>query len=462
MYFPAWIQANDIVRFARIEPSNIFGDYWMPAGYALFVRGLRAITAELWVTIAIQHLIGLSVGVILFMSLRRLGAKPWLACIPAGFAFLSGDLVWTEHQLMAENFVTFFLVAGFGCAIKGLVPRVDKRWLAAGAALVMYAGLSRNVALAALPVFFLTVAFWVHGPMSRWLRIMATALVPVVIVFGMYFAAFKISDGEYLGLTNMSGWNLYSRVAPFTDCSEFTPPEGTAALCETTPTEDREGSLGYEWDPNSRGKTVFPMEPATSGKVGEFARAAILHQPLSYLREVVVEALRYIDPAIEGSRPYSGIPASIQSFGLNDPANRETLEKYLSEGYSGTHVRVIGKQVLSTYQDLFSIGGLVIAVLAAFTIIGALAARGAFRFGIFLFGGTAFLLYLVPVATFAYEFRYGVQPQLFLVVSGTLGCAAAFSRWRSKAAEDGTTGRSASSANQSGRLDDSEPSATPI
>lgn len=432
MYFPAWIQANDIVRFARIEPTSIFGDYWMPAGYALFVRGLRAITTELWITIAIQHLIGLGVGVILFMTLRRLGARPWLACIPAGFAFLSGDLLWTEHQLMAENFVTFFLVAGFGCAVKGLIPRVDKRWLAAASALIMYAGLSRNVGLAALPVFLLTVGFWVPGPVDRWVKVMATALVPAVIVFGLYFAAFKISDGEYLGLTNMSGWNLYARVAPFADCSKFTPPKGTARLCETTPTADREGSLGYEWDPNSRGRSVFPMEPATAGEVGEFARAAILHQPLSYLREVFVEALRYVDPAVEGSRPYSGIPANIQSFGLNDPANREVLEGYLAEGYSGTHVRVLGKQVLSTYQDLFRIGGLVIAVLALFTVLGAFVARGAFRLGIFLFGGTAFVLYLVPVAALAYEFRYGVQPQLFLVVSGTLGCAAAFSRWISR------------------------------
>jgi hypothetical protein len=429
MYFPAWMQANDTVRFARIVPSGMFDDYWMPAGYAFFVRGLRAITPELWVTIAVQHLIGLALGAILFLTLRRLGTKAWFACIPAGFAFLSGDLIWTEHQLMAENFVTAFLVAGLGCAVRGLVPRVDWRWLAAASALLMYAALSRNVALVALPVFLLCVGLWVNGSAVTRLRFLAIAIIPAAVVFGLYFTAFKVSDGKYLGIADMSGWNLYSRVAPFADCTQFDPPAGTAKLCETTATSERDGSLGYSWDPNTRGQSVFKIEPSTDPVVGKFAKAVILHQPFAYLRQVGVEALRYLDPTIDDSRPYSGIPASIQSFGLNDPATRESIEAPMATVYNGTHVRVIGRQFLATYQNLFDIGGLVVGALALFTLIGAVLARGSIRLGIFLFGGTAFLLYLAPVATLSYEFRYAVQPQVFLVVSGTLGCATLLSKW---------------------------------
>jgi choline-glycine betaine transporter len=56
-------------------------------------------------------------------------------------------------------------------------------------------------------------------------------------------------------------------------------------------------------------------------------------------------------------------------------------------------------------------------------------ARGAIRLTVFLFGVTAFLLYLVPVATVAYEVRYGLPPQPLLVISGTLGLAALLRRW---------------------------------
>jgi hypothetical protein len=429
MYFPAWEQSNDTIRFARIAPTGVFDDYWMPAGYALFVRGFRAITSELWMTIAVQHLVGLLVGTVVFLTVRRLGAKPWLACVPAGFAFLSGDLLWTEHQLMAENFVTAFLAAGFGCAVRGLVPQLDWRWLAAGSVLVAYAALSRNVAAVALLVLVVCVFFWVNGPTRLRTGALTAAILPAVAVFGVYVAAFEISGGKYLGLTDMGGWNLYSRVAPFADCSRFTPPKGTARLCETTPSSARDGSLGYGWDPNSRGQTVYPLEPSTSPIVGDFARTVILHQPLSYLRMVGVEALRYLDPSIEDSRPYSGLSASTQSFGLVDPATREAIEAEMATVYSGTHVRVIGRQALTTYQNLFRLGGLAIAALLVLTGLGAFLARGAIRLGVFLFGGTALLLYLVPVATLAYEYRYAVQPQLFLVVSGTLGGAALLSRW---------------------------------
>jgi hypothetical protein len=429
MYFPAWEQANDTIRFARIVPTGIFDDYWMPAGYALFVRGFRAVTSELWITIAIQHVIGLLVGAMVFLSMRRLGAKPWLACIPAAFAFLSGDLLWTEHQLMAENFVTAFLVAGFGCAVRGLVPRLDWRWLAAGSALVAYAALSRNVAAVGLPVLVLCAFFSAKGPARPRVQAVAASVLPAVAVFGIYVAAFEVSGGKYLGLTDMSGWNLYARVAPFADCSQFTPPNGTAALCETTPSSERDGSLGYAWDPSSRGQTIYPMEPATSSIVGDFARTVILNQPLAYLRIVGVEALRYLDPSIESTRPYSGLSASTQSFGLVDPVTREAIEHEMAIAYSGTHVRVIGRQVLATYQDLFRLGGLAIAILLVLTVLGVFLARTEFRLGVFLFGGTALLLYLVPVATLAYEYRYAVQPQLFLVVSGTLGGASLLSRW---------------------------------
>jgi hypothetical protein len=428
MYFPSWMQSLDSIRYARVDPTSIFGDYWAPAGYALFAQAVREIVPALWVSIAIQHAIGVLVGVVLYLAMRRLGAKPWLACIPAAVAFLSGDHIWIEHQIMSESFVTALIAAGLGCTVRGLVPKVDLRWLGAGSALLMAAGLSRNVALVAVPIMALCVAFWVRGSLATRARALLAAVVPALVVFGVYVAAFELAHGQYLGLANMSGWNLYARVAPFADCSRFTPPAGTRRLCESTPTSQREGSLGYEWDENTVGRRDYPLDPTTSPLLGEFAQQVILHQPLSYLKAVATDAARYIDPDIGPNRPFSGLPAEIQSFGLIDPATRALIVETMAKVYTGTSVHVHGRQVLATYQSLFGVGGLLLAALVAFTLLGMVLARGAVRLGVYLFGLTGLAMYLVPVAILSYEFRYAIPPQTFIVVSGTLGIAAVLAR----------------------------------
>lgn len=442
MYFPAWMQTADAVRFARISPPGMFEDVWMPAGYPAFLSVVRHIVPALWVTIALQHLIGVFVGIALYLTVRRLGAKSWLACIPAGVAFLSGDHVWLEHQIMADSLMTALVAAGLLCTVWGLVPRLDLRWLAAGSALLMCASLSRNVALITLPIVFVCVAFWVRGSLLQRGRALLTVVLPALLVFGVYVGVFELDNGTYLGISDMSGWDLYGRVAPFADCTKFDPPPGTRRLCETTPTEQRMGSLGYVWEESSIGRREFELSPETSGKLGEFARAVIIHQPLSYLKAVAIDTLRYIEPTVGPDRPLSGQPRELLSFGLVDPVSREYLVSALGEKYTGTSVHVHGREILASYQNLFRVGGLLLALFVVFTLVGMVVARGPVRLGVFLFGLTALALYIGPTMTISYDFRYGIPPETFIVVSGTLGFAAVLSRRfpRSMFGTDGARG----------------------
>jgi hypothetical protein len=146
------------------------------------------------------------------------------------------------------------------------------------------------------------------------------------------------------------------------------------------------------------------------------------------LKLVATDAARYIDPSIGGEHPNSGLTHDVQSFGLVDPIQREFIEGWMEQGYTGTKVHVIGRGVLRTYQDLFRVGGLALAVLVVLTLAGMLLGRGALRLGTFLFGTTALLLYLVPVAVLSYEVRYGLPPLPLIVTSGTLGFAILASR----------------------------------
>jgi len=101
-----------------------------------------------------------------------------------------------------------------------------------------------------------------------------------------------------LGLTDISGWNLYSRVAPFADCGKFTPPEGTAILCQERPPSKRPGPFGYVWDLESVPRKRFELGPKTGRKLGEFAKRAIIHQPWDYASSVLIDLVRFMNPLL--------------------------------------------------------------------------------------------------------------------------------------------------------------------
>src|SRR4249919_2205735 len=66
LYYPAIMTLADSPRFARISPTGIFDDFYMPAVYPVFLHLLRGVSDQVWFTIAIQHLGGLAVGLLIF------------------------------------------------------------------------------------------------------------------------------------------------------------------------------------------------------------------------------------------------------------------------------------------------------------------------------------------------------------------------------------------------------------
>ncbi len=418
LYYPAVILSFDSPRYARVWPQEFFSDFWMPAGYPLLLHLLHGVTRQLWFSIAIQHLLGLAAGVILYLTMSRLVRQRWIACLPAAVVFLSGDHLYLEHQLMADSFFIFLVIAGLGAAV-GWRSGKKPGWLAVASALLAMAALTRSVGVVCLPILLLATASTVKGSLRYRGMTMAIALLPGATVLIFYFAAFKLAHGQYAGLTDMSGWNLYSRVAPFADCREFTPPQGTAILCETTPGSQRPGPFGYVWDANSIARRHFVLQP--NDKLKAFARQAILHQPGDYLEAVGIDLLRYIEPSIATLRGYSGQPREILSLAWRDLSVERLVVKALSKKYRGTAVHLRGKQILGAYQNLFRVGGLALATLIAFTLVGMIRSRDQIRFGLLLFGLGGLCLYIVPVLTVSYDFRYGIPAETLVVVSGILG-----------------------------------------
>jgi hypothetical protein len=420
-YFPAILLHADSPRYARIEPEAMYGDFWMPAGYPMFLWLLRQLSSQLWLTISIQHLLGLGTGTFLYLSMRRLGVIRAIACIPAAIPLLSGDRLYLEHTVMADHLMIFLTAGGLWAATCGLVPNLNLRWLLIASTLLAMAGLTRGVGVVLLPILVLCTALWMKESFRSRCAALAAALLPGIGVFALYVGGFYSAHGQYLGLTDMSGWNLYARVAPFADCGKFTPPEGTAILCEERPPSKRPGPFGYVWDLESVPRKHFELSPETGRKLGEFAKRAIVHQPGEYAHSVLIDLVRFIDPAIAPQRAYGGQSREILSFGWRDTANEERLVQTMSRSYQGTHVHLHWQYLLAFYQSLSRPSGLTLAVLLVLSLTGLVKATGTIRLGIALFGLSAFGLYLVPVLTLSYTFRYGIPPTTFIIPSGVLG-----------------------------------------
>jgi hypothetical protein len=117
------------------------------------------------------------------------------------------------------------------------------------------------------------------------------ALLPLV----GYATWFKAVHGQFT-LATSDGVFLYGRVAIFAECDQIDPPDRLQALCDTRPPSERgEVTSDYIWHdpspvdglPGVRTPPVFPLDrfsPERNGPAGEFARRAIIAQPLDYLR----------------------------------------------------------------------------------------------------------------------------------------------------------------------------------
>ena len=102
------------------------------------------------------------------------------------------------------------------------------------------------------------------------------------------------------GLTNADGWFLYGRTAALADCTRFTPPAGTEALCEPAGHAERP-PIFYVWSPESPAQRLYGRvgAPGSDDDLRAFALATLRSRPLAFAQLVGEDLLRYADPSAE-------------------------------------------------------------------------------------------------------------------------------------------------------------------
>src|SRR3954451_20036506 len=116
LYFPAVMQSFDSPRFARAVAGQqaLFDDFWMPAGYPTFLKLVHHLSNQVWVSIAVQHVLGIVTALVVYLALRRLELRRAAATAAAAVLLLAGDLLYLEHILMADQLL--FVFAAMACS----------------------------------------------------------------------------------------------------------------------------------------------------------------------------------------------------------------------------------------------------------------------------------------------------------------------------------------------------------
>ncbi|HEU4975780.1 MAG TPA: hypothetical protein VFT50_11865 [Baekduia sp.] len=254
------------------------------------VMGYALVVAPFWhagsagALIVLQHVLGVAMVVALYALLIHRGAPRWLAVLGVAPAALDGYLVVVEHTVMSETIYHAAIVAGVLLLLWRERPGVAA---AAGAGLLLgYAAVVRSAALpfVALVVLLLVVRH------AGWRPVLALCLAWAVPVMG-YMAVFDAQHGTF-AFTESDGRFLYARTAPFADCGKLGDlPADERAFCPDP--ANRLTTNQYLWGNES---PIHGVATAADGRIRDFARRVVLHQPLDYAGVVVGGVAHYLEP----------------------------------------------------------------------------------------------------------------------------------------------------------------------
>ena len=396
IYHPAIMTLVDSARFARVDPTGLFSDFYMPAVYAGFLQLLHAISDQVWFSIVIQHLGGIAAGLIVFLAMRRLGLRPAIACVPTACILLAGDHLYLEHVFMADWLLLALSIAGLAAGVRGLVPAIDHRWLVAAGALLAAAGLTRSVGIVlpgCSPLPPSSPRPDPRPPAGRRSGTGGRRRDPGRLLRRLCAQRWQVRRAHRLRrLEPLLEGGAVRRLQPLRPARQG--PGSCARTCRPPGVRARSATSGSPT--RSRGPTSTRSARRPASRWDEFARQAILHQPLDYLEAVGEDFVRYFDPDA-GSRARSPARRRTDLVRLPGPRAERNVVDALELKYDGVELSAPGAQALGTYQAIFRVGGVVLLAAFVATVLGMFLARGALRLGTVLFGLSALALYLVPV-----------------------------------------------------------------
>jgi Dolichyl-phosphate-mannose-protein mannosyltransferase len=412
--------------------TSVWADPIRTVGYSMFLHVLHLITPHLILAIIVQHILGLLAAVLYFLAVRRCGGPRGLGLAPAAIIALGGDELFLEHSALSDSLFIFLLSAMLYCAVRA--SQGGARWAALAGLCAGLGVWDRGAGLAMVGVIALWLLFSAGRPTRRTIAVGLLSLVVSLASLGVYIEWRHAASG-LSGLTTNNAWNLYGRVGPWADCTKFTPPPETRALCETTPPSQRVMPNGDDYIYASPNGSLSPARqlfgpaflvskyPHAMALLQKWSEAAILGQPLDYLHAVWLDTIRLFDP-------------NHHSYGESSADQLIALMLYGPDMHSGVNEFVTPWQrrlyphdpaahrgdiaPLKEWERITRVDGAWMAILLVLCLAGPWLLVGRARAGMTLFGATALVLLFFPIFTKGYDYRYVIPAFGPLLAAGAL------------------------------------------
>jgi hypothetical protein len=430
-YFDSWLYLGMV---ARGNPVEFAPD--RPIGYAALLKLALSTLGGLTSVIALQHLAGLGVAMLVYRLLTQLGAHRAVALTATGVIALDGYEIALEQHVLPEAFFALTLLGSVYLLVAG---RLTTARVTASGLLLAGAVLLRTAGVFAIPAWIAFVLVSLPD-VGRRLVAVSALLAPLAV----YVVLFGAVTGE-LALSESDGWFLYQRVAHIGDCREIQVPRSAMALCNMPPSYRPQDPSEYIYGPESPAVRAFGPLAGTSARVAHansvlraYALAVIEQHPVAYLKLVAGDFLRFFEPDVASpgreSLTYELPPRHLLLY-WDDPPLRDTL-------FSDYRPVVHGPAAATrAYVRWVHLPGWVIGVLALASLLAAVRRlvlgrerRSSTPAALLLFG-VALCILLGSVASTLFRVRYLIPTEPLLICAIALTLFPAAPRWSGAVAE---------------------------
>jgi hypothetical protein len=251
-------------------------------GYGFMLWILRPLHSFALVA-AVQHLMGLAMGVLIYLLARRFGLPAWAATLATVPVLFDAYELQLESDALPDVPFAFLVVLALYLLLRSPGERRPARTTAA-AFLLGVSALLWPVGLVLLGVLLAVLLIALLIRRAGLVTVLA-ALLAGALPVAAYSAWFSIHRHQF-SLTRSDGVYLWSRTMSFADCAVIRPPAAERPLCP--PPGPRIAASLYIWNANS------PVLAMPSGRFSartnhlalRFALRAIAAQPGGYAAAV--------------------------------------------------------------------------------------------------------------------------------------------------------------------------------
>jgi hypothetical protein len=382
-----------------------------PVGYSLLLRLLDA-PHHMWLVSVVQDVLGLLMGLALYLLLLRKAAPPWLAAAASLPALLDGYQVDIEQFVMTETFFEALVIAALVVLLWRARPSPR---------LAVLAGLLAGAAVTARLVgIMVCLVMLVALSVRRWPRPALAALLGIALPLAAYVGWYHHDRGQY-AVQTVDGYSWYGLVTLFADCKGVAVPAVERPLCPDQPVTTRPSPNWYAWSPASPVHRVHPWPGHNVNTIAyEFSQRVIREDPTGYLRTVAGQFAHFFLPG----HPVTRHSAQVATWQFAPSYAGLAAAQRSGARFDGfPSVRHIDRRLagwLRAYQRYVYLPGPLLAALLLLALGGLVWGRGC-RWETAVLFASALGMLLLPAATIIFDYRYALPAQPVAVAAAAMG-----------------------------------------